>query len=318
MIIKKLKHNIEDFLFNILIFFKFKIPTTKIEALSTDILYKVKIPTYDGSGQAVHPSVLINIIEKKYILAFTPYRNTNDKYENPSIVISSDGINFYEEQKGINPLVPAPVTDHNDDPEIFYNGLQYYLLYLETLRPEKQNLCILKSSNRINWEKTILFTQDLKINRKEFMVSPSITIKNKDYYLFYVNIYDSPYKIKYVTGSSIETLNFSDKKDIALNTCMIPWHISITKNNNDNYYMLITFVDIKQNPRIYTLYVAKSTDLINWDIAKNPILTDCYRSSGFIKDNIFYIYSSKIIHNNKWKIGLIKKDLRSLDFSNNT
>ena len=54
-------------------------------------------PTYDGSNQAVHPSV-IYVKDRfngfKYWMAITPYPNGNDDYENPQILVSNDGVNF--------------------------------------------------------------------------------------------------------------------------------------------------------------------------------------------------------------------------------
>ena len=47
------------------------------------------IPTYDGSGQAVHPDVYYNASGwkgYKYWMTMTPYPNSNSGFENPSIV----------------------------------------------------------------------------------------------------------------------------------------------------------------------------------------------------------------------------------------
>jgi len=51
-------------------------------------------PTYDGSGQVVNPDVVYfpsGWHGYKYWLAMTPYPNSNDDYENPSILVSNDG-----------------------------------------------------------------------------------------------------------------------------------------------------------------------------------------------------------------------------------
>jgi hypothetical protein len=55
-----------------------------------------------------------------FVLTFLPYPFAVDSFENPSIVISNDGLRFREERRGINPLVPTPETDHNDDPDILF------------------------------------------------------------------------------------------------------------------------------------------------------------------------------------------------------
>ena len=58
---------------------------------------KLNIPTYDGSGQAVHPDVYYNANGwngYRYWMAMTPYPNGNAAYENPSIVVSNDNLNW--------------------------------------------------------------------------------------------------------------------------------------------------------------------------------------------------------------------------------
>ena len=95
------------------------------------------LPTYDGSGQAVHPDIVgPEQTGGVYLMAFTPYPFTNDRFENPSVVISDDGLRFREERRGLNPLAPTPGTDHNDDPDILCAEGHYDLVYLETRRPD--------------------------------------------------------------------------------------------------------------------------------------------------------------------------------------
>ena len=133
-----------------------------------------------------------------YVLAFTSYPFSYDQYENPSILISNDGLRFYEEQKGMNPLVPPPAFDHNDDPDLLYSQGNWYLVYLETLRPSKQRLILLESENRIDWKKSILSTYDfVNSSGHPFIVSPSLIEDNGKKYLFYVNRSVSPYRIEY-------------------------------------------------------------------------------------------------------------------------
>ena len=126
-----------------------------LDELAFNKKYKLSIPTYEKSGQIVHPDIQIREDPPKYVLAFTPYPNTNDKFENPSIVISDDGLHFHEEKEGLNPLVPAPTKDHNDDPDLTFHNRVYQMLYLETVRPDYQNLMLLTSKDRINWNKEV-------------------------------------------------------------------------------------------------------------------------------------------------------------------
>jgi hypothetical protein len=60
----------------------------------------LKRPKYVITREVVHPSVL-KVVQIKdgisyYVMAATPYPNLDARYENPSIVFSNDGIQWYE------------------------------------------------------------------------------------------------------------------------------------------------------------------------------------------------------------------------------
>jgi len=59
----------------------------------------------------------------------------------------------------------------------------------------------------------------------------------------------------------------------------------------------------------YFLYLARSPDLKNWRVDAEPILSNCYRSSGFVKDGILYVYFSSNHYADEWRTGLYKVKL---------
>lgn len=282
-----------------------------LEELPFNKKIKLYIPTYDNSNQIVHPDILLRGESPKYVLAFTPYPNTNDKYENPSIAISDDGIHFVEEKMGINPLVPAPAKDHNDDPDLSYKDGIYSILYLETVRPDYQNLMLLKSKDRLEWEKQVLFHEDLQTGDGSFMLSPAAVYKGEECFVFAVNKNlkngNSLYAVK---GSCITSLDFENK--VQLNLKFLPdnyqpWHVDVFKDDNDGYIMLLCMVTPYSNKKKdYALYVATSKNLIDWDLKKEPFLKNAYRSSGFVRDGVLYIYFSSNVYADVWKTGLYK------------
>lgn len=91
-------------------------------------------PTYDGSGQAVHPSVLYFASGwngHKYWMCLTPYPEGNEDYENPSILVSEDGTTWTVPNGLTNPIVAQPAGGYNADGEIVMtaNGLTMWCLY---------------------------------------------------------------------------------------------------------------------------------------------------------------------------------------------
>ena len=92
----------------------------------------LKVPTYDGSGQVVHPSVIDFLNEYgidtwsgyRYWMVITPYPNSQDQFENPSLYASHDGFTWVVPQNISNPL--DTVSEDIDkgflsDPEMIYN-----------------------------------------------------------------------------------------------------------------------------------------------------------------------------------------------------
>ena len=291
-------------------------------------LFRLHIPTYDGSGQTVHPSLLVQDKSPRFVLTFTPYTDTNDRVENPSIVVSDDGLNFREEKPGLNPLVPAPEKDHNDDPDLFYSNGKYGILYLETTRPEKQSLILLESTDRIHWEKRIIHEERLGQGSGCFILSPKYIEKDGLSYLFYVNRdATGGYRIEYVTGKDVYSLDFTDRKTVTVSGLdELPWHLEILPSAPQNpditmkqtqsdkkYYMLLTTARDAEKDSRYTLRIAHSQDLVNWQMEEGFAVPDCYRSSGFIKDGVMYLYISKIflpsLRRKRWKILLYKAEL---------
>lgn len=88
-------------------------------------------PTYDGSGQVVHPSVVDFRQESsvtggrwrgwRYWMAMTPYPYSNDDFENPSILVSNDGYQWRVPAGVINPIYPPPDSAWSADTDLAYD-----------------------------------------------------------------------------------------------------------------------------------------------------------------------------------------------------
>jgi hypothetical protein len=97
-------------------------------------LAMLDLPTYDGSGQAVHPDV-VHFPQPwngwEYWMAFTPYPGGNADFENPSLLVSHDGRRWSVPDGVSNPLWPAPPFGYNSDPDLVYDatGNRLILLY---------------------------------------------------------------------------------------------------------------------------------------------------------------------------------------------
>ncbi|MDR3551803.1 MAG: hypothetical protein P4L75_01635 [Clostridia bacterium] len=103
---------------------------------SKNALRALAIKTYDGSGQAMHPKVLYfknGWNGWNYWMSYTPYPNTNDKYENPSLAVSQDGVTWTIPKGLRNPVIGSPADvrsgGHNSDPDLVMCGRTMELWY---------------------------------------------------------------------------------------------------------------------------------------------------------------------------------------------
>ncbi len=99
-------------------------------------------PTYDGSGQVVHPSLIDFWLEfglpswggYRFWMGITPYPHGDDAFENPSLLVSQDGLHWTFPQGLKNPLDKKPGTryshpaNYNSDPELIFDPVRNCLV----------------------------------------------------------------------------------------------------------------------------------------------------------------------------------------------
>lgn len=117
-------------------------------------------PTYEGSGQGTHPSVVFvpgGWNGYRYWMAFTPYPNANEDHENPSILASNDGNTWVVPPGLTNPVDPDPGgTNINSDTELVLSpdGTTLHLIWraVETAPTTDNEVYYLASStNGYQW-----------------------------------------------------------------------------------------------------------------------------------------------------------------------
>lgn len=289
-----------------------KIPTQKI----------LHIPTYENSYQAIHPDVVYfeeGYRGHYYYMSFTPYPFGQSKYENPCIVVSDNGVDFYEEKPEINPIVTSPPYGYNDDPDLVYNHQKhmFHLYYLETMRPDSQNVVIMTSNNGVKWKRSAVIHYNLK-NSDLFIVSPAVIMTDLGFLLFFVNSSAPNKPIQYLQSEDgiewhphdIHTMDFT------LPLKFEPWHIDIF-NDGNSYYLLVC------GPYPNTdLYIAMSQNLKEWKFYPEPILdhkatffgpcSRVYRSCGVARNDLIVVWFSFLRLDGSWGIGIKKFTLSTL------
>src|SRR5579885_1800762 len=118
------------------------------------------VPTYDGSGQAVHPDVVDFSSAwhgARYWLTMTPYPKSKQTLENPSILMSDDGLHVDVPAGLTNPIINAPKhpKDYNSDPELVFDATTNRLvLFHRLVEPKANTIHVSTSADGIHWTRT--------------------------------------------------------------------------------------------------------------------------------------------------------------------
>lgn len=288
--------------------------TRKVKVIEKEYVNKwINIPSYDGSGEITHPKVLYFENGRngyKYWMVNTPYPKNDAYYENPSIVVSNNGVDWVE-PKGIkNPVSGYPNSVRDDsyysDPFILYDGNKFELFFRKT----RSNLNGYYLSNGFNYMYYINSNDGIKYaepkiilnnNSKEQYMSMSV-VKDKDIYkIWYVN-YDG--KIRYI--ESRDLIEFTEPINVNINNFDKKiWHKEI--QYVDNKYICIFMIK-------YKLFYTESIDGINFSEPKeidtelknvNLSTYNIYKTSFVVTDKYIELFIPYRI-NYKWKMKYIK------------
>jgi hypothetical protein len=295
---------------------QFKINTEKghylkIVNTGANALKPLKIKTYDGYDQPMHPDVVyINngFHGFKYWMAYTSYPYSMGNYENPCVAVSNDGISWISSDKLRNPIVPPPKDvnkgGHYSDTDILYDNkkLDIYYVYNKegVLGPSKFYRSV--SSDGIKWTKPQLVYQ---CNGPISGYSPAIIKDNNIYKMWYIS---EGNVLSYV--SSKNNMNWSKRKICKI---YIPgwtiWHLDVAKTDV-GYEGLLCARDNKSCNT--ALFYIKSTDGLKWSSSNLPVIypsakgwdsMDIYRSTLLKQNGLYKIWYSACNFNEKWGIG---------------
>ena len=221
--------------------------------LSYDAKYfgtPLAIPTFDGSYQAIHPSV-VDMGSAwhgyRYWMAYTPYTNGNNQTELPSIVASNDKRTWVVPTGGANPLQRAPgAGNHYDDPDLVYDPASDRLfLYFIYTYGNGTSPCgdvaascffLQTSSDGVTWSAK---TKVLNIGA---YLSPAIVRRAaNDWWLFYVDQGQTPYKIvarRSKDGRSWgSALTMTDR----WTSGFMPWHMEVRWNAGKSRFEMLSY-----------------------------------------------------------------------------
>lgn len=291
---------------------------------SLNAVSPLNIPTYDGSGEAVHPSILYFTNRwngYRYWMAFTPYTKSQEEYENPSIVVSNDGIHWVQPEGLVNPVVEKPEDGHLSDPNLclsFNNRL--FMFYRKRYRigngMDYDEIFTMYSKDGVHWSSPESILAGDKEKGAALLLSPAVIIHSSQYYLYTVSYRNRSIQLR-VSDSLIGP--WSNPVDITLSRNLpdniVPWHINAVRYRD--YFEFIIVMQDKNRIEADSLYYGWSSDGKSILLYDKPILHPSkngwddgkiYQGSlvPIIKYGRFrgyYLYYSARGKNKVWNIG---------------
>jgi predicted GH43/DUF377 family glycosyl hydrolase len=306
-------------------------------------------PKYIITDEVVHSSILkvTTKLSSLFVMVATPYPRTyyirlmfrppfivcrkdlDGRYENPSILFSSDGI--YWTEKTQNPIFPPPRNakrssgPHNYDPCLVWNPKkEKAFLFFNNWGDGFRNVRLLVSKDFNNW--TDIGPTDVEIvDGNNIRVSPSVTYEseeNKFYMLFvHADLYSNEKPFLELLHS-VDGLHWVKNAELDLSVNIngskfYPWHI-VFRKVGDEYWMLssMNYGNLSRPPMY--LFFSRSKDLINWEVYNKPVLKPSnngfddkmiYHSDLLVDKDDVYLWFSGVSKANRYGIGLVKGKL---------
>ena len=243
--------------------------------------YPLKIPTYEKSGQAIHPDIIFVPTKWNgyhYWMAYTPYPYTHERYENPSIVVSNDGISWKVPANLHNPVIKKPTNGHLSDTNLCLGSDNRLYMYFrerhrfQGITPDYDEIFVSSSADGIHWEDP----QSVARSEKGFadVLSPAVIRMGNKYYMYTVS-WDAGNIIQLRT-SYIPRGEWSAPLDVQLvgtpqEPGYVPWHINVVEVEGV-FYAVITMKNYSVHGRRNLLFMAQSSDGRIFYLQGQPLL----------------------------------------------
>ncbi|MEM3537810.1 MAG: hypothetical protein QXG30_05000 [Candidatus Korarchaeum sp.] len=235
--------------------------------------FMVITPTYDGSGQAVHPDVIY--LERglggrryRYWMVFTPYPKGDYSRENPSILVSGDGRSWFVPRGLVNPLAAPPPKGHYSDPDMFSFRGELWIFFRWSYGLEER-IYAKSSRDGISWSDEVKVLE----TSSESLLSPSVVVENGTLRMWYIDNRPNPNVLKMRTSRAPEG---PWSEPTVCDVDGVPegrelWHLDVVRVSG-GYDSFIVLINKGRGLREAELYFATSKDGVKWRLSEIPIL----------------------------------------------
>lgn len=249
-------------------------------------------PTYDGSGQAIHPGVLdFRQINGgtwrgwRYWMVMTPWPARDNSKENPSILVSRDGYTWHVPAGLTNPIRATTDGGWASDADIEYDASTDELVVIWRPVIEIPGR-VIRSADGVTWygDATCTLTYPvIEGATTDELLSPCIIRNDDGTWDIWVVAYAGDRNVwKYHTSN---LLNWGTPTPSTGLTGKGLWHIDVTKAPDGRYLLVY-------NNSGTGIFAASSTDGLTWTANPQPLFSQLnynrhqpYRSTCTIHEN---------------------------------
>jgi hypothetical protein len=235
----------------------------------------VAFATFDGSGQVVHPDIVLPPFEgldETPRLAITPYPWGNANFENPSIFVGNGRDAWRVPDDLTNPVV-KPSGGYLSDPDIVWLADRHELrLYYRHVNVDNEIL-VASSSDGVRWggSRAVVRAPNHEA------VSPTIVRRAPtDWLMWTVNAGSSGCSSASTTVElrrSVDGLSWSSPATVALSQPgVFPWHVEVQWIAALGEYWAMFNGKVAGSCTTDALYIATSSDGVAWRTYRSPVL----------------------------------------------
>lgn len=237
--------------------------------------HPLRIPTPDGSGQLAHPDVVYvpeGFAGFTHLMACTPYPFGGDRFENPCLRVSNDGIRWQALPGAPDPVVPAPSDPrrHWSDTDLSLVDGILHLVFRGCARGHSEaQLLVTTSRDGVAWTEPEVFHEGHRI------VSPALAHRDGQWSMWHVeadsNPGGEPSRLVRTQGVDLSSL-----QDPTLCRIDIPghrlWHVDVVGTDR-GWEALCAAYPERSNASRCALFHALSTDGVTFRLSQaDPVL----------------------------------------------
>jgi hypothetical protein len=233
----------------------------------------LRLTTYEGSGQTVHPDVaqVPLLFGADRSIAITPYPYGDANKENPSFFVGADEVSWLVPRGATNPVLS---TSHGylSDPDLVYDPLTRELLLYYREVSDRNVILRVQTRDGVRWTTPVIVTQ----GPNHTILSPTVVrIGPTDWRMWAVNGNTG------CTGSTTVVEERRSSDGVVWSAARVvqldqpgfwPWHIEVQWIPSRAEYWALYNVKTAGSCTTPALYLATSRDGLSWTTYPSPVL----------------------------------------------